>query len=91
MKVEFDPQKNRKNLAKHGISLEEAANFDYASARTEIDLRKDYGEIRYVATGYLYERLHVLCYIEKRSSIRAISLRKANMRESKKYEKEKLH
>ena len=91
MGIEFDEAKNQKNIAKHAISFVEVEYFDFISARIEIDDRKNYGEIRYVALGYLYGRLHVLCYVEVVSGIRVISLRKANLRESKKYEKERIH
>jgi len=91
MDVEFDKAKNEKNIVKHGISFVEAADFDYFSAQIEVDSRKDYGETRYIALGYLYERLHVLCCVERPNGIRVISLRKANLRERNKYEKKAIH
>ncbi len=87
MDIEFDPVKNEKNINKHGISLADAGLFDYATAKIAIDSRKDYGEVRCVSTGYIYERLHILCFVETQNGVRAISLRKANLRERKDYEK----
>lgn len=91
MDIEFDPVKSQKNIEKHGISLAEAVNFEHLMSYTVVDSRKDYGETRYVALGYIYDRLHVLCYVLTKTGMRIISLRKANLRERKKYEKEKLH
>ncbi|GLC93784.1 hypothetical protein Tamer19_31920 [Cupriavidus sp. TA19] len=49
--------------------------------------RRDYGEPRYIAVGYLGGRLHVLCFTETSTGIRVISLRKANQREVYSYGK----
>ena len=86
MQLTYDPNKNAWNIRERGLSFERAAEFDFATARTKIDRRKDYGEIRYVSTGYLEVRLHVLCYVETENGIHVISFRKANARERKKYE-----
>ena len=49
MEIEFDPAKDTANLAKHGISLAEAARF---KAETVVaDDRADYGERRFNAFG----------------------------------------
>ena len=87
MHVTYDPRKNAANLAKHGVSFEEIYDFDFIGCHVEIDNRRDYGEVRYISTGLLHGRLYVLCYVEKNYGIRAISFRKANARERKKYEK----
>jgi uncharacterized protein len=42
-------------------------------------------KVRYVASGYLDERLHVLCFTETHNGIRVISFRKANSREMNRY------
>lgn len=52
-----------------------------------IDDRHEYGEVRYVALGYLENRLHVLCFTEASDGIRVISFRRANDREVKRYAK----
>jgi uncharacterized DUF497 family protein len=52
-----------------------------------VDGRRDDGETRYVALGFLAERLHVLCFTEATEAIRVISLRKANSREVSRYAK----
>ena len=51
-----------------------------------IDDRYDYGETRWVTIGFINRKLHVMVYTIRRNSIRIISLRKANRRESHYYE-----
>jgi len=60
--------------------------FDFETANYTIDKRKDYGEIRRCAIGYLGNRLHALVFTETRNGIRVISFRKANKREVINYE-----
>lgn len=86
--IEFDQNKDAANQKEHGISLEQAKDFDFSSALQAEDIRKDYGEIRTIALGYIGDRLHVLVYTMREKILRPISLRKANHRERKKYEKE---
>ena len=58
MRIEFDPNKDQTNLAKHGVSLTLAAELDWKEALVWIDERTDYGESRMIAlapkTGLLY-------------------------------------
>jgi uncharacterized DUF497 family protein len=68
------------------LSFERVRDFDFGTANVAIDDRRDYGEVRYVATGYLEKRLHILCFTETMLGIRVISFRKANNREVRKYE-----
>lgn len=49
--------------------------------------RNDYPESRFVAVGYLDDRLHVLCFAPVENGIKVISFRKANAREAKRYGK----
>lgn len=86
MKITFDPAKSQRNLQLRGIPFERAAEFIFETALTWLDQRKDYGEDRWIALGYLDERLHVMCYLEKPAGIRVISLRKANEREERTYD-----
>ena len=87
MRIYFDPQKNERNLRDRGLSFEAAAQFEFESALVHIDDRQEYGEVRYVALGYLSGRLHVLCFTEIIDGIRVISFRRANDREVKRYAK----
>ena len=51
MEFEWDEAKNASNLAKHGVSFELAQRFLWSEALVELDGRRDYGELRYVARG----------------------------------------
>ena len=51
MNVTFDQAKDAANLAKHGVSLTEAAGFEWGTAVVWPDTRRDYGEARMVAPG----------------------------------------
>lgn len=90
MKIAFDPAKNERNIVERGLSFERAADFEFESALYFIDTRRDYGETRVIAMGYIDGRLHILCFIETGTGIRVISLRKANAREVRKYAKAKV-
>jgi uncharacterized DUF497 family protein len=82
--IEFDPAKNAKNVRERGLDFNRAQEFDFGTAETVRVLRGD--EVRFVATGLLGTRLHVLCYKSIDNGIRVISFRKANKREAKRYE-----
>ena len=85
MAITYDPAKNERNIRERGLSFERAAEFDFATALFNTEVRK--GETRRVAVGYLDKRLHVLCYIPYPDGVRVISFRKANTREAKRYGK----
>jgi len=87
MRIDFDPDKNAKNILERSLSFERAAEFDFLSATFLIDERQDYGEQRQIAIGYLDGRLHFLCFVQIPDGIRVVSFRKANSREARKYEK----
>jgi uncharacterized DUF497 family protein len=87
MEITFDPAKNAHNITARGLSFYQVRDFDFNTARIALDERRDYGEARFVALGYLGGRLHVLCFTETTNGIRVISLRKANQREEKLYAK----
>ena len=91
MRVTFDPAKYAANLAKHGISLNEAVGFEWGTAVVWPDTRRDYGEPRMVALGYIGLRIMALVFVDrppdKPTERRIISLRKANTREVNRYAK----
>lgn len=88
MTVEFDPAKNAINRAKHGVSLEAAARFEWETAIVVEDDRFDYGERRFYAIGFIDNRLYTLIYTDGQTqdSIRAISLRRSTRSEVRRYE-----
>jgi uncharacterized DUF497 family protein len=84
--IEFDAPKNDINIRDRGLSFKLAANFDFETAVFQQDSRRDYGEIRLRALGYLDGRIHALVFTETAKGIRVISFRKANKREVLMYE-----
>jgi uncharacterized DUF497 family protein len=87
VRISFDLRKNERNLRDRGLSFEAVAQFNFGSALVHVDDRQEYGEVRYVALGFLGDRLHVLCFTEEIDGIRVISFRRANDREVKRYVK----
>lgn len=88
MKLSYDSAKNDSNIQKHGLSLAEARLLEWDTALEWIDGRKNYGEERRIALVLMKQRLYCIVYVELKVGIRVISLRKANVREVEKYEKE---
>ena len=89
MNVTFDPAKDAVNLAKHGFSLLDAVGFEWETAVVWPDTRRDYGEPRMVALGYIGLRIMSMVFVdrppEQPTERRIISLRTANTREVKRY------
>ncbi|WP_439327531.1 BrnT family toxin [Lonepinella sp. BR2357] len=91
MQIEYDLQKSEKNERERGLSFELVKGFHWYSAIIVPDVRFNYPEPRFTATGFLgrTQRLHVVCFTPIESGVRVISFRKANKREIKKYERER--
>lgn len=85
MKVTFDPRKNAKNLAKHGVSLALAQRLEWDTALIWTDNREDYGEERQCTIGYIGTRVFVVVFVERLESLHIISLRKATNTEIHRY------
>ena len=83
----FDPEKDVKNIARHGVSLARAT--DRVVARFTEDDRFDYGEVRYRAWGHVDGVAHCLVYTIREGKVRPISLRRAHAKEMKRYVPEK--
>ena len=87
MDFEWDEEKNKANFAKHGITFEEAALIFRGLTLTEIDTRKDYGEIREIDIGLLPEQVVIVAVSTGRNGVtRIISARPANRAERKRYD-----
>ena len=89
MNITFDPDKDEANRGKHGVSLADAVGFEWGSASVWPDTRRDYGEPRMVALGYIGLRIMAVVFVdrppEQPTERRIISLRKANNREVQRY------
>ena len=87
MQIDFDPGKDATNLSKHGLSLAAAAELSWDAALVWIDDRADYGEVRMVALAPIGDILCFVAFVDRESTRRIISLRRANRREVNHYVK----
>jgi uncharacterized DUF497 family protein len=81
--IEFDPDKDRRNVEKHGISLARAVDFEILTFIE--DTRFDYGETRYRAWGLLDGVYHALAFTMRSDRIRIIMLRRAREKEIRRH------
>ena len=86
MEFEWDENKNRQNLNKHGISFEEAKEIFSGIIFTIIDERFHYGEIREITIGAIESFVIItVVHTEINGKIRLISAPKATPKERKTY------
>lgn len=85
MEIAYDPAKDAMNRQKHKVSLELATAIDLNASVVLSDDRRDYGEARFRAYGLIDGRLHMLAFTIRGTAVRAISLRKANKKEVRRY------
>ena len=88
MQFEWDPAKAAENLAKHGVSFEEAATvFRDTLSATGPDPDHSVGEERFITFGVSTSgRLLIVAHTEHGDTIRIISARPAKSGERKIYE-----
>ncbi|WP_082751485.1 BrnT family toxin [Burkholderia sp. MSMB1459WGS] len=82
----FDDAKDLSNRLKHGISLRMAEFAEWDAACAWPDVRRDYGETRWVCLVPIGARLHTAIVVPRGRALRVVSLRKANNREMIRYE-----
>jgi uncharacterized DUF497 family protein len=90
MRFEWNPEKARRNLKKHGVSFDEAvtAFYDPLSATFDDPDHSD-EEQRYITIGFSSQgRLLVVGHTERGEIVRIISARRATAHERKKHEKQ---
>ena len=85
MRFEYDPNKERVNVDKHGVSMSLAARLDWDAAVLWIDRRHDYGEKRVLALAPHTGILYYVAFVDRGRVRRIISLRRANRREVRRY------
>lgn len=87
MRFEWDPAKNRANVAKHGVDFADAVAVfedDLALTRPDVEAR---GEPRFVTVGQdAFGRFLVVVFTERGSRVRIISARSATKQERRSYE-----
>jgi uncharacterized protein len=84
---EWDKAKNRSNFAKHGLDFGDAEQVFAGPCVTFQDGRFDYGEERLITLGLLDGRVVIIAHAPRGEATRIISMRKANRREQKIYQK----
>jgi uncharacterized DUF497 family protein len=85
---DFDPKKDAANIKKHGVSLSEGDGVlnDPLALTVEDDAAE--GEQRFVTIGLnAFGSLMVVVHTHRRSGTRTISVRKADPKERRNYEK----
>ncbi len=86
MKFEWDENKNKSNIQKHGIDFSDAQKvFNDENSLIAPDLRKDYGESRWKIIGKVYGVIISVIYTVRNEAIRIISARRASKKERKEY------
>lgn len=87
MVFEWDEDKNRENIRKHGIGFTQVPEMFGHELQEALDDRAKYGEDRWVAIGLLRGRTVVVVYTERDAGvIRIISARKAVSHERQRFE-----
>jgi uncharacterized protein len=88
MKFDWGEKKSTRNLAKHGVSFDEAASvFDDPLYLDFFDPEHSDSEHRYIRVGRSERRrILVVSYTERGSTIRLISARPATNKERQAYE-----
>lgn len=80
LRITFDPQKDRANLAKHGVALSDFPGFDNDSIVIP-DNRRNYGEERWRAFGRIGGVGYMIVFTVRGHEIRLISYRRAHEKE----------
>ena len=83
MPYEWDDDKRQSNIDKHDIDFESVNAFEWETAVTEPSPRG--GEMRYIAIGYIGDRLRTVIYTERGPVTRIISMRPSSDSEEARY------
>ena len=65
MLIDFDKAKDLVNREKHGLSLALAAGIDWQHALVWLDERRDYGELRMIATAPSTGILYYIAFVDR--------------------------
>ncbi|QDW40819.1 BrnT family toxin [Bradyrhizobium sp. KBS0727] len=85
---EWDEIKSDANLIKHGISFDDASDIFYGPVSLHPSNRNN--EERWVAIGFLGNRLIAVIFTRRSNVIRIISARRARKNEERKYRNAKM-
>jgi uncharacterized DUF497 family protein len=86
MNYVWDPRKNRRNIARHGIAFEDAIGIFDGPTLEKVDDRFDYGEIRVYAIGIVNDLEITVIYTDvSEAERRIISAWRAEQHEREAY------
>jgi uncharacterized DUF497 family protein len=85
VRIDFDPTKDKLNLASHGLSLAFAKQLAWDEALVWVDERFEYDELRMIGLVPEGSRLYYVAFVDRGKTRRVISLRLAERREVKHY------
>ena len=90
MRYSWDPEKNRRNIRRHGVDFSDAISIFEGLTLERIDDREDYGEVRVYAVGEANGRVITVIYTDREDDERRIiSAWKAEPQERRAYLKER--
>lgn len=85
MLVAFDPEKDKLNRARHGLSLALARKLLWSDALVWIDRRYEYDEIRMIGLVPEGDTLSYVAFVDRGEVRRVIGLRYAERKEIRHY------
>ena len=85
MRYTWDEEKNRRNVARHGITFEDAQRIFEGPTVEKIDDRFDYGEIRFYAIGLANGLEITVVYTDRNDERRIISAWRSEPHERRLY------
>jgi len=85
VRFEWDEEKRKKNIRKHGIDFSGAEKLFDGYTVTAEDTRFRYDELRFLTLGILNGQVVVVSHTERGEAIRFISIRRATRNEQKGY------
>ncbi|MGA2939980.1 MAG: BrnT family toxin [Syntrophobacteraceae bacterium] len=81
MNITYDPAKRAKTIEERGLDFEDVPKVFSGPTVTDPDVRRDYGEERFITFGVLDGREVALVWTPRGDGRRIISMRYANERE----------
>jgi uncharacterized DUF497 family protein len=81
--ISFDPAKRAVTLVERGLDFADAAAVFMGEVATDQDVRRDYGEDRFITAGYLNGRLVVMVWTPRNGARHVISMRYCHDKEER--------
>lgn len=85
MIISYDETKRSQTLEHRGLDFQHADQVFAGFCLDHVDIRKDYGEVRYQTIGVLEGALVMVIWTPRDGGRRVISMRKCNDEEKKNY------